>query len=169
MLSKAMVDKLNYQINRETYSAYLYLAMSAYATEFGLNGFANWFNIQVQEELMHAQKMYNYVHQQNAKIELLAIEAPKNDFTSVINLFEETYKHEQLVTSLIYDLVKLAKAENDFATDNFLQWFVAEQVEEEATASEILQTLKLINNDGHGLLMLDQELSKRVFVNTQTV
>ncbi|MCP4482375.1 MAG: ferritin [bacterium] len=169
MISERMAEKLNYHINRELYSSYFYQAMSAYSTHIGLNGFANWFNVQVQEELNHAQKVYTYIQQQGEKIEFFSVEAPENDFSSPKNLFEETLEHERFVTGLVYDLVKLAKEESDFATDNFLQWFIKEQVEEEATASEILQKMNLIGDDKQSLLMLDQELAKRVFVNTALV
>ncbi|MBU0650512.1 ferritin [bacterium] len=169
MPSEKMIQKLNYQINREIYSAYLYLSMASYATSIGLNGFANWFNVQVKEELFHAKKMYNYVNQTGARVVLDGIEAPEKDFSSALGLFEKTLKHEKVVTGLINDLVKLARAENDFATDNFLQWYVSEQVEEESNASEILQKIKLVGKEGNGLFMIDAELAQRVFTPPQQV
>ena len=163
MLSEKMVMKLNYQINRELYSAYLYLSMASYADAEGLNGFANWFKIQAKEEEFHAEKMYNYVNQQGRRVVLEAIEQPQTDFTSIVGLFEQTLKHEKVVTSLINGLVKLAREENDYATESFLQWYVTEQVEEEANPAEMIQKLKYVGKDGRGLLMLDKELAARIF------
>jgi len=163
MLSEKMVMKLNYQINRELYSAYLYLSMASYADSEGLSGFANWFKIQAKEEEYHAEKMYNYVNQQGRRVVLEAIEQPQTDFTSIVGLFEQTLKHEKVVTSLINGLVKLAREENDYATESFLQWYVTEQVEEEANPTDMIQKLKFIGKDGRGLLMLDKELATRVF------
>jgi ferritin len=163
MISEKMIKSLNYQVNRETYSAYFYLGMASYATEKGLNGIANWFTVQVQEELSHAQKIYDYVTQQGARVMLEAIEEPPQSFSSVLDLFEKTLEHEKKVTELINGLVNQAKDENDHATEIFLQWFVTEQVEEEANAEELVQKLKLIGKDGNGLLMVDKELSQRVF------
>ncbi|MBD3380044.1 MAG: ferritin [Candidatus Omnitrophica bacterium] len=163
MISDKMVKSINHQINREIYSAYLYMGMSSFATELGLNGVANWFNVQVQEELSHAQKMYGYVTQRGGRVLLEAIEEPPQDFSSALDLFEKTLEHEKLVTSLINDLVSQAVEEKDRATEIFLQWFVTEQVEEEANATELIQKFKLVGKDGNGLLMLDKELSQRVY------
>lgn len=164
MISKKMFEKLNYQINREIFSAYFYMAMSSYANSIGLKGFANWFNVQVKEELSHAQIFYNYLNDQGERTKFLAIEEPNDDFLSPLDLYEKTLKHEQVVTSLINDLVALAREEKDFATDHFLAWFIKEQVEEEANAKELIDKLKLIKDDGRGLLMLDTELATRVYV-----
>ncbi len=163
MLTDKMIEGLNEQINKEIYSAYLYLSMASYASTLGLNGFVNWFNVQVQEELSHAQKMYDYVVQQGYRVMLKAIDEPPQNFKSPINLFEETLSHEKIVTGLINNLVKIAKEENDNATEIFLQWYVTEQVEEEANPTEIIQKLKLTGKDGNGLLMIDNELAQRVF------
>jgi len=163
MLSKKMLDSLNYQINRELYSAYLYMSMAAYAADSGLNGAANWFEVQTKEEMSHAQKFYNYVLQQGGRVVLDSIEAPPIEFKSILEPFEETLRHEKVVTGLINDLVKTAREENDNATEIFLQWFVTEQVEEEASAAEIIQKLKLVGNEGGGLFMIDKELAQRVF------
>ncbi|MFH1996981.1 MAG: ferritin [Candidatus Omnitrophota bacterium] len=164
MISKKMVESINEQINKELYSAYLYLSMASYAASVGLNGFANWLNVQVKEEMSHAEKFYNYVIQQNGRVALKAIEEPPQKFTSMADIFKKTLEHEQLVTGLINKLVDLAKKESDHATDTFLQWFVTEQVEEEANASEILQKLDLIGKDGNGILMIDSQLAARVFI-----
>lgn len=163
MISEKMIKSINYQINREMYSAYLYLGMSSYATDIGLSGVANWFDVQVQEELSHAKKMYDYVTQQGGRVKLEAIEEPPQDFSSVLDLFEKTLEHEKVVTSLINDLVSQAIDEKDRATEIFLQWFVTEQVEEEANATELVQKFKLVGKEGNGILMLDKDLSSRVF------
>lgn len=163
MLSNKMIKAINSQINREIYSAYLYLGMASYSVSEGLNGVANWFNIQVQEELSHAQKMYDYVNQQGGRVILLDIEQPPQDFSSAKDMFEKTLAHEQIVTGLINKLVDLAKEEKDHATEIFLQWFVTEQVEEEANATEIIQKISLMGSDGNGLYMIDSELGKRVY------
>lgn len=164
MISKKMTDALNLQINKELYSAYLYLAMSSHAQDIGLKGFANWFFIQVQEEMSHAQKIYNYVIEQNQKVVLDEIKKPPADFKSPMDMFQKTLEHEQFVTKSINGLVALAREENDYATEIFLQWFVTEQIEEEGNDNEIIDKLKYIGDNGNGLLMLDKELGVRTFV-----
>ncbi|MBU1084493.1 MAG: ferritin [Candidatus Omnitrophica bacterium] len=163
MLSDKMVKSINGQINKELYSAYLYLGMSSYAASMGLNGFANWFSVQVKEELSHAQKFYDYVTQQGRIVELGLIEQPDQAFNGVEDAFKKTLEHEIKVTSYINNLVAVARAENDNATGIFLQWFVTEQVEEEANASAILQKIRLIGGKGDGLFMIDKDLAARVF------
>lgn len=163
MISKNMLKNINHQINRELYSAYLYMSMAAYAAEAGFSGAANWFEVQTKEEMTHAQKLYDYVNQQGGRVILEAIEAPPKDFKSIQAAFELTLEHEKIVTGLIHALVKIAKEENDAATEIFLQWFVTEQVEEEASASEILQRLKMVGTEGGGLFMIDRELGARTF------
>jgi ferritin len=163
MLSVKMVKSINHQINREHYSAYLYLSMAAYAAAEGLNGFANWFTVQMKEEMFHAEKMFNYVNQQGGRVLLEAIEQPPADFSSIFDLFEKTLEHEKRVTAMIKNLVKLAREEDDYATESFLQWYVTEQVEEEANPAELIQKLKYIGKDGRGLLMIDKDLAARVF------
>lgn len=163
MITKKMQDALNTQINKEIYSAYLYLSMAAYASSMGLGGFASWFNVQVKEELMHADKFYNYLIQQDGRVILEAVDKPPIDFSSGLDLFNKTLEHEQKVTKRINDLAEVAKDEKDNATATFLQWFITEQVEEEASANDILQKLKLVGKDGNGLLMIDSQLATRVF------
>jgi len=163
MLSEKMVKKLNHQINRELFSAYLYQSMASYADSEGLSGFANWFKIQAKEEEFHAEKFYNYINQQGSRVIMEAIEQPETQFSSMLDLFEKTLKHEKVVTSLINELVKLAREENDYATESILQWYVTEQVEEEANPAEMIQKLKFVGKDGRGLLMLDKELASRTF------
>src|SRR6056297_3270229 len=161
MISKKMQEKLNYQINREIFSAYLYLSMASYATAKGFDGFGNWFLCQYKEELSHAEKIYHYVNEQGSKVYLEAIEKPEEDFSSILDLFEKTLAHEKKVTGLIHDLVKLAREEDDYATEYFLQWFVTEQVEEEAEPDKILHKLKMIGEEGNGIIMMDKTLAER--------
>jgi len=163
MIKENILDALNKQINKEFYSAYLYLSMSTYAESIGLKGFAQWLKVQSQEELDHAMRIYNYVIERGGRVKLYAIEEPKNDWKSIIEVFEDGYKHEQFMTESINNLMDLAISEKDYATVNFLQWFVNEQVEEEASFSEILDKLKLIGDDKRGLFMLDKELGQRVY------
>jgi len=161
---KDKIEKaINSQINAELYSSYLYLSMSSYFSSINFDGFASWMQVQAQEELMHAMKFYNYVVERGGRVILTAIEAPLAEWDSPLAVFEHVYAHEQKVTGLINDLVDLAIAENDHATTTFLQWFVAEQVEEESSADQIVQKLILVKDQGSGLLMLDQELGKRAF------
>lgn len=164
MPSDRMFEELNLQLNRELYSGYLYLSMCAYFNEKGMPGFANWMRVQAQEELTHAMKFFDYITKSGGRVKLQAIETPPADWPSVQGVFEATLAHEQKVTSYINGLVDLALQEKDHATNNFLQWFVSEQVEEEESARVILDRLKLAGEDKGSLFMLDQELAKRVFV-----
>ena len=166
MLKKRIEEALNKQINAEFWSAYLYLSMSAYFTNKNLPGFANWMRIQFQEETTHALKLFDYVGERGGKVKLEAIAEVKNDWAGPIEIFEDTLKHEQKVTTLINDLANIAMEEKDHATANLLQWFVNEQVEEEANVEQILSHLKMVEGKGHGLFMLDNELKSRVFVDT---
>jgi ferritin len=168
MLSKKMEAALNEQLNKEMYSAYLYMSMSAYSTHIGLKGFANWFMVQYQEEMMHAMKFYDYINDQGSRVKLVAIDAPATEFESSLDMFEKTLKHEQLVTKRINDLVDLAIKEKDHATNIFLQWFITEQIEEEANDNDIIAKLKLVGKNGEALLMLDRELAVRVFTHPAT-
>ncbi len=161
MISKKIVDALNYQMNREIWSAYFYLGMASYADSIGYKGVANWFKAQWKEELFHADKFYNYVNQQGQRVMLEAIEEPPQDFSSIKDLFERTAKHEKNVTGLIHDLVELAGQENDKDTESFLQWFVKEQVEEEETPAGILSDINSKGKDEKGLKEIDAELALR--------
>ncbi len=164
MLKEKMLNALNEQINAEQYSALLYLAMSAWFEDKGLSGFANWMYIQYQEELTHANKIFSYIVDRSEKPDLKAIEQMPTEWDGVIEVIEATLQHEQHVTALIHNLVDIAVEEKDHATQSFLQWFVDEQVEEEANVTEILDSLKLINGQGNGIFMLDRELRNRKFV-----
>ena len=163
MLSEKMTDALNNQLNKEIYSAYLYMSMSAYSSYSGLKGFANWFMVQYQEEMAHAMKIYDYIDNQGQQVKLVAINQPPTEFESPLDMFEKTLKHEQFVTKSINDLVDLAISEKDHATNIFLQWFVTEQIEEEGNDNEIISRLRIVGDNGNGLLMVDKELSARVY------
>lgn len=161
MLSDKMLAELNEQINKEIYSAYLYMAMSAHSKDKGLNGFANWFMVQFHEEMYHAMKMYEYVQQQGGRVELKAIQQPPAEFESPLDMFTKTLEHEQFVTRSINNLMDIAIAEKDHATQIFLQWYVTEQVEEEDNDNEIINQLKMVEGHPHGLMMIDRELGSR--------
>ena len=159
MLSEKMQNAINKQINAELYSSYLYLAMASYFESVDLSGCARWMYAQTQEEIVHAMKMYDYVNEAGGRVILDAIEKPQAEWDSPLAVFEHAYKHEQLVTSLINDLMNQAIEEKDHATQIFLQWFVSEQVEEEASASGVVNRLKLAGD--HGLFLVDKELGQR--------
>lgn len=163
MISKKMVKAVNEQINKEIYSAYLYLSMSSYSDHLGLKGFANWFMVQYQEEMEHAMRMYHYIQDQGEQVKLMAIDQPETQFASPLAMFQKTLQHEKYVTKRIHALVDLALKEKDHATQIFLQWFVTEQVEEEANANDILATLKLVGKQANGLFLLDKDLAARTF------
>lgn len=163
MIDRKMQDALNEQINAELYSAYLYLSMGAYFEAGNLPGFANWMRVQFQEEQDHAMKIYDYLNECGGRVTLKAIDEPPAKWDSPLAVFQETLKHEQKVTSLINDLVYLARDLKDNATEVFLQWFVSEQVEEEKSADEILQKLKLLADAPGQMYMMDKELGQRVF------
>jgi len=161
MLSEKMQEALNSQINAEYYSSYLYLSMAAHCQAINLEGFASWLRVQADEEMIHAMKIYDFVLERGGRVALAAIEAPPSEWESPLAIFEATYAHEQYVTGRINKLVDLAIAESDHATSTFLQWFVNEQVEEEASADAVLQKLKLMADAPGGLFMLDQQLGQR--------
>jgi ferritin len=169
MINKNIQNAINDQINAETYSSYLYLSMSAYFNSINLPGFANWMKCQAQEELIHAMKFFDFVNERGGDVTLKAIDGPPTSWDSPAHAFEEAYKHEQKVTSLINALVDLAIAERDHASSSFLQWFVNEQVEEEASANDVVQRLKLAGDQGGGLFMIDRELATRTFVYPTTI
>lgn len=161
MIAPKMLDAMNEHLNVEFYSAYYYLAMSAYFHDNDLNGFGRWMRAQYLEELTHAGKFYDFINDREGTVHLKPIAEPPRSWDSPIDVFEDALKHEQEVTQKIYDLVDLSLETRDHASNTFLQWFVTEQVEEEATASEIIQQLKLVGNDGNGLFLLDRELGQR--------
>jgi ferritin len=167
MISQKLQDAINGQINKEFYSEYLYLSMEAYFRSNDLDGFANFFHIQTQEEHAHGMLLYNFLIDRGGKVVLKKIDAPQVEFSSAIDVFAKTLEHEQFVTKSINELMDLAMKENDHAAVSFLKWFVDEQVEEEANDQRILTRLKLINGEGHGLLMIDTELAARTFTPPQ--
>jgi len=159
-----MQAALNKQINAEFYSAYLYLAMAAYFEENSLKGFGKWLKIQAQEELQHAMKFYDFVNDRGGQVVLFKIEAPEKTWKSPLTAFQAALEHEQKVTGMINNLVALAVDVKDYPSSSFLQWFVDEQVEEEANATEIVRKLLMIGeNNSTALLMLDIELGKRSY------
>lgn len=163
MISAKMQKALNDQVNEEMFSSYLYLSMAAYFEAKNLKGFANWFRIQSQEEQAHAMKFFNFILQKGGKVSLKQIEAPKSDWKTIPEAFSDTLKHEQKITGLINKLVEVSMAEKDYATHTFLQWFVTEQVEEEANVEDLIQKLEMIGENKSGLYMIDNELGSRTF------
>jgi len=163
MIDKKLEKQINYQINRELYSEYLYLAMSAYLEDKGLSGMAHFMRVQAEEEHFHAMKFYRYLNERGGRVILDAIEKPPVEFDSPQAVFTESLKHEKIVTGLINKLMDMAIELNDHATRSFLGWYVDEQVEEEDSFQSIIDKLELIGGSGHGLLMMDKDLGVRVF------
>ncbi|MBU0497876.1 MAG: ferritin [Candidatus Thermoplasmatota archaeon] len=163
MISKKMIEALNEQINKEMYSAYLYMAMSAHSTSTGLPGFANWFMVQYKEEMDHAMRIYNYINDHGEKVSLKAIEQPPSTFKDPMDMFQKTLKHEQFITKSINELINLAIKEKDHATQIALQWFVTEQIEEEGNDNDIIAKLELAGGKGNGLFMVDKDLATRIY------
>jgi ferritin len=161
MISKKMEKALNDQIKEEYFSSYLYLSMAAFFKSINMDGFAHWMHIQSQEELGHAMKLYGYIHEQQGRVLLSGIETPQTEWASPVAAFDAAYKHEQKITKLINELTDLAIIEKDHATHIFLNWFVSEQVEEEAAAIDIIQKLKMIGDSPQGLILLDRQLATR--------
>lgn len=161
MLSQTLQDAINAQINRELYSAYLYLAMSAHFEHEGWPGFAHWMRLQAHEEQEHAERFYAYLLDRGARVTLQAIAQPPVEFGSPLDIFKASYAHEQFITASINAIYDLAVAEKDYATQVMLQWFVSEQVEEEKHASDILTVLERIGDKIHPLLALDHQLAGR--------
>jgi ferritin len=163
MLDKRMQDGLNDQINWEFFSAYLYLSMASKFAETGMPGGQNWMTVQYQEELAHARIMFNYVLTRGGRGVLEAIAKPQTEWPDGLSMFQEALAHEEKVTARIHDLASLALELKDHATYNFLQWFIAEQVEEEETASDMVQKFRMAGEHPAGLYQLDKELATRVY------
>ncbi|MDX9974227.1 MAG: ferritin [FCB group bacterium] len=161
MISEKMQRALNDQLNLELYSSYVYASMAAHFEFKNLHGFANWFEVQVKEELEHAGKFYKYISDQGAEVKLGAIAQPPAGYASPMTAFEESLAHERKVTKSINDLMGLAIGENDYASVAFLQWFVTEQVEEESNVEDVIQKLKMVGEDPRGLYMIDRQLIMR--------
>ncbi len=163
MLSQKLQDALNEQMKNEFFSAYLYKAMAAYFEAEDLPGFAHWMRMQSLEELCHGEKFFNFICEAGGRAVMLPIDGPQKDYDSPLAVFEYSLKHEQFVTDRINQLMTPAKQENNHAAEIFLQWFVTEQVEEEASFGLELKKVRRMAGDGRGLLMLDRELAQRVF------
>ena len=161
MLKSEVEDALNLQLNRETFSAYLYFSMAAWLGGANFPGFSHWMYAQGVEELTHTQKLYDYIQQRGGTVRLEAVDGPKAEWDSVLSLFEETLAHEEFVTESINGLVGIARGAMDHATEIFLQWFVTEQVEEEESVQQIIQRLRLVGDNPSALIMVDGELGKR--------
>ena len=163
MIHEKMEEEINKQINEEMYSAYLYMSMAAYFETLNLKGFANWMFVQYREETDHALKFYNYLKERGGKIKLMAIDEPPHEWKSPKDAFEATYKHEKHITERINHMIDVAEELRDRPTFNLLQWYIDEQVEEEANDEEIIGQLEIIGDNKHALLMLDRELSNRTY------
>lgn len=161
MIKTNVADMINKQINAELYSGYLYLAMAVDFGDKNLDGFEHWMRLQAQEEFQHGIKFLDYLQERDGRIELEAIEKPEISWKTPLEAFEFVYEHECKVTGLINNMVDLAEKEKDRATVNMLQWFVDEQVEEESSAKDIVEKLKMIGDDVRGLLMLNDKLAQR--------
>ena len=163
MLKKKSEEALNAQINAEMWSAYLYLSMAAYCHAQGQPGMGKWFEVQFKEEQDHAKILFNYVISRNGKVDLRPIEAVPTEWKSVVEVFENSLRHEQSITESINKLFALTSAENDYATQSMLKWFIDEQVEEEENVKTIIDNLKMIKDNGYGIYMLDKELGARSY------
>ncbi len=163
MLSEKLLSKLNEQITHEFYSAHYYLAMAAYFKKEDLDGFANFFIVQAKEERFHAMRFFEFINDQGKEAVITGFKNPKRDFQSAEEIFSLALEHEKLVSSLINDLMNLAQEENHYPSIGFLQWFIDEQVEEEASMSKLLSQVKRVGEKGHGILMIDRELAGRTF------
>ncbi len=161
-MNKKVEAAFNEQVNAELYSSYLYLSMAAYFQEKGLKGMAHWMLAQGKEENMHGMKFFNFIVDRGGKVVLVKIDAPQVDWDSPLDVFEHVCKHEKHVTDLINELVDLSIKEKDHASSNFLQWFVNEQVEEEASAQEVRDKLRLVKDNPVAIFMVDRELGERV-------
>jgi ferritin len=161
MISKKMADRINEQINREMFSAYLYMAMSARMTESGYHGIGKWLMVQYHEEMFHAMKFYGYLQDQGSSVDLKAIAAPSFKETGIKEIFQHVLEHEKAVTKSIGEIMALAIEEKDYATQALAQWYVSEQVEEEKNDMDILQAIDLVGNSAQGLFLLNVELGKR--------
>lgn len=162
-LNEKLYTKLNEQVKYELESAYIYYSMVSYFAAEGLDGMAQWMTAQAQEEIMHAHKFFNFIHERGAKVELQNLEILKTNWKSPLEAFKDALAHEEFITGKINDLMKLAIEVNDYAAKVLLDWFVAEQVEEEDSVGRVEQMLRRVGDSGNGLMMIDRELGKRVF------
>jgi len=163
MLTEKLLQALNEQLMFEFESANIYLAMSAYCADQDFEGFSHFFKVQAEEEKFHAMKFFDYINDKGGRVTLTGIEAPNNEFESIVEVFAKALDHEKLVTKRIYNLSDIAMEEREHSTISFLKWFIDEQVEEESTFDSIVKKLKRIEKDHSALFMLDSELAQRVF------
>lgn len=163
MISDKMTEQINEQIKNELYSGHLYLSMAAYCASLDMDGFANFFVVQEQEERFHAMKFFHYLIEQDRDVKIYGLDQPEMEFGSLEKVVEEAWKHEQKVTAMINKLMDLAIKENDYATQNLLKWYIDEQVEEEASMLGVLKKIRIVGEKGHGIFMLDRELAARTF------
>ncbi len=163
MLHADIAKMINGQINKEFFSAYLYLDFSNQLNHRGLDGFANWYQVQAQEELDHAMLLYQYLHNNNQQVDLMAIKQPDQKFEDVIDILKEALSHEEYITQSINDIYAVAQEKKDFRTVQFLDWFVEEQGEEETNANDLITKMELFGHDAKGLYMLNSELKSRVY------
>lgn len=164
MVSEKMLNLLNEQIKKELHSAYLYLGIEAYFQDKGLKGMANWFRIQAKEELDHAMKFFHYVNEVGGLAQFGTIEAVTSTYKDPLEAMKISLHHEQYITKSIYSIVDVAQQEKDYKTNSFLQWFVDEQVEDEANAEDNVRNLELVKDHPNGLFMVDREMTTRVYV-----
>ncbi len=160
-MNKTIEGALNEQVMNEFHSAFVYLSMEAYCEAINLPGFATWLRLQYEEETAHALRLFNFVHDRGGRVKLGGMPAPPTDFSSPLKVFQEVLAHEKKVTKMINELYALAVKENDYPTQVEMQWFITEQVEEEKSADDIVQRLKLAGDDKTALLMIDRELGSR--------
>ncbi len=163
MINEKVENVLNSQINKEFYSAYLYLAMSAYFDEIGLYGFSNWTKVQAREEVDHGMILFDYIIERDGTVKLTQIEAPDKDFQNPVQVFEKILEHEKYVTESINCVASMSEDECDLATRHFINWYISEQVEEEANARDVITKLKMFGDEKSSLFHLDQELGKREY------
>ncbi len=163
MISDKIRDILNEQINKEFYSAYLYLSMSAYFSEIGLYGFSNWAKVQSKEEIDHGMILFEYILSRNSQVHLGQISTPAFDMTGPVEVFEQVYQHERSITSAIDGVANMSECECDLATRNFIDWYLSEQIEEEAAVSRIIGKLKAFGAEKSALYLIDRELASREY------
>jgi len=162
-MDQKIIALLNDQVNKELYSAYLYLDIANFYSDKGLDGFANWYEIQAREEQDHAMLIYHYLHNNSVKVDLLAIAKPDKVFETLMDPLKAAYEHEQYVTSLIHNIYGEAQEVRDFRTVQFMDWFVKEQGEEEKNASDLITKMELFGSEPKGLYLLDTELGARIY------
>jgi len=167
MITQQIQDALNRQLNLELYGAYCYLSMAAYFHTLNLNGFASWMQVQAQEEMMHASKFFDFIVDRDGEVNLQEIKAPPKSWQTALEVFEYAFQQEKKISTEIHSLVDMSLEHRDHASNTFLQWFVTEQVEEEATISGLIDTLKLVGSDGNGLFLMNRDLAQRSFKNTE--